>query len=475
MIILAISAFLLTAICTANAQFAFSTNAGTVTITGYIGFGGEVVVPSLVSGTAVTIIAGSAFLEKTNITSITIPGSVTDVGAAAFDNCSGLTNLALSEGLVTIESNAFLSCTGLTNLAIPDSVTNIGSDSFLGCAGLLNVTIPGSLVTISNGAFAECTHLTNVVIENGVGGIASRAFATCSNLASISIPASVTNIAPDSFAGCGSLTMIMADSSNLFYSSPGGVLFDKNQTTLVEYPDGLSGSYVVPGTVTAIGPSAFENSALTSIAIPDNVTSIGQNAFEGCVSLTNVMLPNSLIAIPNSAFLGCTSLTSIAIPGSVTNIGPEAFQQTGLTSITIPSSVTGIGSEAFLQCSSLAGVFFAGNAPPASFYEFEGDIAATIYYLPGAKLLTNGYAALSVVQWNPVIQTADGNFGVQSNHFGFDIMGTANIPIVVEASTSLAQPVWLPLTNVYLTNGFFYFSDPQWFRYAARYYRISSP
>jgi hypothetical protein len=43
------------------------------------------------------------------------------------------------------------------------------------------------------------------------------------------------------------------------------------------------------------------------------------------------------------------------------------------------------------------------------------------------------------------------------------------------ASANLASPAWLPLTNVTLTNGLFYFSALQWTNYANRFYRISSP
>jgi hypothetical protein len=64
---------------------------------------------------------------------------------------------------------------------------------------------------------------------------------------------------------------------------------------------------------------------------------------------------------------------------------------------------------------------------------------------------------------------------VQNNHFGFDIAGTSGIPIVVEACTNLANPVWTPLTNVTLTSGSFHFSDPLPPTTPGRYYRISSP
>src|SRR5208337_4886623 len=64
------------------------------------------------------------------------------------------------------------------------------------------------------------------------------------NITSVAIPASVTNIQAGEFAPNTVLTVFTVDSSNPAYSSAGGVLFDKNQTTLVEYPPGLSGSYV---------------------------------------------------------------------------------------------------------------------------------------------------------------------------------------------------------------------------------------
>jgi hypothetical protein len=102
---------------------------------------------------------------------------------------------------------------------------------------------------------------------------------------------------------------------------------------------------------------------------------------------------------------------------------------------------------------------------------------STAYYLPG----TTGWAEFSAntgipaVLWNPVIQAGGASFGVQSNQFGFNITGTTNIPIVVEACTDLAQPVWVPLQSMRLTNGLVYFSEPVETNSAARFYRIGAP
>jgi hypothetical protein len=80
------------------------------------------------------------------------------------------------------------------------------------------------------------------------------------------------------------------------------------------------------------------------------------------------------------------------------------------------------------------------------------------------------------VPWNPLIVSNGISIGVQSNCFGFTITNrtTTNIPIVVEACTNLAWPVWTAVTNVMLTNTF-HFSDPQWTNYSVRYYGLGFP
>jgi hypothetical protein len=79
------------------------------------------------------------------------------------------------------------------------------------------------------------------------------------------------------------------------------------------------------------------------------------------------------------------------------------------------------------------------------------------------------------VLWNPQVQTGDGMFGVRQDRFGFNITGTANIPVVVEACANLAAPSWVTLQSGTLTNGLIYFSDAQWTNYPGRVYRIRSP
>jgi hypothetical protein len=124
-----------------------------------------------------------------------------------------------------------------------------------------------------------------------------------------------------------------------------------------------------------------------------------------------------------------------------------------------------------------------GNGPmilsgmPDSGEVFSDNHNVTVYYLAGTSNWTflTDVTGVTTVLWNPLIQTGDGNFGVQNNQFGFDITGTPAIPIVVEACTNLANPVWTPLTNVTLTGGQFYFSEPLQSNASGRYYRVNLP
>ena len=458
----------------------------------------------------ITNFGSDAFYDCIRLTCITIPNGIASIGDSVFFGCSGLTNVTIPNGVTSIGASAF-DGSGLTTVSIPTTVTNIGYQAF-GLTHLTNIAIPSGVVTIGATAFAECVNLASITISNGVINIGGSAFFGCTSLSSVTIPSSVTNIGLEAFSACSSLTAITVDPQNLFYSSLNGVLFDKRQTTLIQYPGGVGGNYTIPDSVVSIAAWAFSAAALAGVVIPNNVTNMGMSAFEDCTSLTNAMIGNGVTSISEAGFLGCTNLGGITIPASVTSIGFAAFRLcSALTSVAIPdhvstilgyafadctsmtnaiigSSVTNIGSLSFAFCNSLRSVDFRGNAPsPEGVGDIFGleyansDTNVIVYYLPGTTgwiSWGSTFAGFPTELWflpYPVVLNNGPGFGVQNNEFGFTISWATNTSVVVEACMDPASPAWTPIATNALSGGTSYFSDAQWTNYPARFYRVRSP
>ena len=286
-------------------------------------------------------------------TTFIIPSSVQTICNESFSNCVNLTNIVFPESVKEIGWGAFRDCNNLENLSIPDSVDFIGSYAFFGCHNLQNITIP-DILSIGDNVFEGCSSLQYLTVPDSVVSIGHYAFWGCESLRAITIGRDVAKIENDAF-GCRALAEIVVNADNKQYSSDNnGVLYNKDQTKLIQYPSGnLRESFSIPNTVTAINQNAFRESInLTSINIPNNVITIGKDAFCFCEMLADVTLSDGLTNIEADAFRDCEKLTDITIPYSVTSIGSFAFFNcSNMSFVHIPKSVTNIGQYAFYSFS----------------------------------------------------------------------------------------------------------------------------
>jgi len=417
-----------------RAQLSYVTNNNSITITGYNLSGGSVVViPAMTNGYPVAGIGTNAF-QGLGITSVSVPGSVAEIGNWAFFSCTSLTNLTLASGLTRIDDYSFMGCSSLPAITLPDTVTNLGIETFANCTGATQIDFGAGLSVIGDSEFLECSGLTNIILPANITSIGGFAFYNCTSLTNFTLGPGVTNLFGGNFINCPNLAAINADPANPAFTSVNGVLFNKNQTYLFNYPPARAGSYRIPASVTLIAGGAFESCAkLTAVTLPTGVTNINASAFSSCTSLTNV---------------------------------------------TIPASVTFLGGGAFGSCTNLRTVFFAGNPPgfgdvrplPA----FVNDQTNIIgYYLPSSTGWSTPYSGLPMALWNPQVQS--GNLGVVAQKFTFTITGTAGLPLLIEASTNLVDNAWIPVGSLNLTNGAYVFTDPQWTNSPARFYRFRSP
>src|SRR5438309_5807 len=153
-------------------DFTYTNTNGTITITGYTGPGGDVVIPGTIGGLPVTSIGDGAlsFINLSdqsnltglsNMTSVTIPDGVTNLGEGAFAGCPNLATITIGKGITSIKGGAetsswgtFQWCSSLTRVTIPDNVTNIGD-------GVGTRSGPF-------GAFSGCDSLTNFIVGKGL-------------------------------------------------------------------------------------------------------------------------------------------------------------------------------------------------------------------------------------------------------------------------------------------------------------------
>ena len=147
---------------TARYTFQYSVYRNSVTIAGYFGPGGKVIIPAVVKGRPVTRIGPNAF-ASTKITQIAIPNTVTSICEYAFAYCGLLTSIRIPDSVVTIGGGAFEDCdywtgqylTGLKQVVIGKGVTHMGGSVFDNCDLLTGVYFHGNAPRIDNTMFFD--------------------------------------------------------------------------------------------------------------------------------------------------------------------------------------------------------------------------------------------------------------------------------------------------------------------------------
>ena len=317
---------------------------------------GDIVIPSTVTykGIEYTVVGiGSAFTNRPEVTSVTIPNTVTTLGEFSFQAC-GLTSIIIPNSVTVIGGAAFQECNNLESVTIGNGVDSIGTAAFRNCTSLKSISIPGNVTKLGNAAFKDCNNLTTITIGNGIKTIGESAFNGCKRLTSVVIPNSVTSIGTDAFRECTSLSSVVMQNS------------DNSETS--------------------IGECAFWHcKSLASIDFSNSLTSIGKKAFEGCTSLASINLPNSLTSIEKWAFKDCTSLTSIDIPNKVTSISCHlCYGCTNLKTMSVDRNIETFYGCSISECKNLTSLVCKNPNPPklGPLSDFDYIVLNTILYVP---------------------------------------------------------------------------------------------
>ena len=297
---------------------------------------------------------------------------------------------------------------------------------FCGCCYAYDFEVNGLYYNILSNTQVEITKsakykdlsgeliLPERVINNGktytVVAIGKGAFEYCKDLTgSLIIPNSVTSIGDGAFEGCegfnGTLTIPIS------VNSIGNRAF--------EYCKGLTGSLIIPNFVISIGEYAFEGCRgfNGTLMISNTVNKIGANTFSGCFGLTGYLtIPESVTSIEDHAFNFCRGFSgSLKIPNSVIKVGEGAFSGCrGFTgTLTIPNSVKTIGEYAFTGCVGFAEVISEILVP----YDIPSNVFGKIATLIVPKGTIDQYKAIPnwVKSFNRVVEVGGEEIPTESD------------------------------------------------------------
>ena len=294
----------------------------------------------------VKTIADSAFSES-KLKTVIIPGSVKTIGTGAFSTSRSLEELTIEEGVETIGDGAFGDCYSLKSVEIPKSVLTIYDGTFFNCSVIkeINVHTDNLNYTSENGILynKDKTKIikypggkvdTEFELPSTVIEIGKSCFTACHNLAKIQIPTSVGKLDSNAFLYTNKLQEINVASGNTQYLSESGVLFNKDKTEIIRWPQAKKvTSYAMPNTVKTIKEHCFNRSNVGDLTIPSSVERIEQYAFQNA-SIGNVI---------------CEEESGKGLK----EIGYRAFWLSGLKEITLPSTLEKLDGEAFRGCGRL--------------------------------------------------------------------------------------------------------------------------
>lgn len=347
----------------------------------------KVTVPAMYNGLPVTTIESNCFARCAKLEVINIPDSIVQIftgdngsnsTGSAFYNCTGLKEIVIYDASASISGNYkkyFSTANGVLIYDNPFGETELAFIP-LGIKG--EFTIPDVVTTVPLRAFAS-TNITIVNVPASVTQIGTRAFYSSkitevnflpaaegeqeepliiedeafyfSNISEITLPARLTNFNVNIFTYCDELQRVNIEkpaSGTSVYTSVDGIVFTDNGATIVFCPEGRTGEYTVPSSVTKIGERAFYGcDTLTRVVIPGNVVEIGKEAFYGCTMLSKLEFKgidtDPALSIAESAFYGCTSLTTLSLPENLKVLGQYAFGNiSGLTKVTINTAIAEI-------------------------------------------------------------------------------------------------------------------------------------
>ena len=270
----------------------------------------------------------------------------------------------LPESLKSIGEEAFCNCKSLTEIEIPDNVKELEKETFSGCVNLKEVVLGKSLESIGNEVFRLCGNFTKLTVKGNIKNIGSMAFYGTA-IKELEVGKEVSSL-NDGIYGLKTLEKIEVEKENAGYVSEEGVLYNKEKTKLIRYPQ--------------------SKGDVTEYEVPEGVESIGEKGFYSNEKIKKVMLPESLKSIGEKAFYNCKSLIGVRGLVNVERIKKQAFGYCGnLKELQFSNALEDIEYAAFIGCNNLI-IYCSVNSKIAAYAENQN-----IHYVTSTHCITYNF------------------------------------------------------------------------------------
>ncbi|MBQ7203503.1 MAG: leucine-rich repeat domain-containing protein [Eubacterium sp.] len=331
----------------------------------------KITIPSKLGGYPVRVLAHDCFATfpesepeqvSPKVKTVVIPDSVKTINSGAFEMCRSIQTFIIGKGVTKISRDAFYWCTGLKKFVVSKENKKYSSPhgnlcnksntvliKYPGAKTKEDITLDRTIKKIKENAFRPNTHLKSINFNN-VEVVESDAVDMCNALETMKFGKRMKDFHPGNYFYNTKLKSIEVPKKNKYYSSRGGVLYNKNKTKLIYYPNAKKGTkFTIPETVTTIGKFAlYCNSKLKTIVFPKGLKTIGRLS---CFQMTNVEtidLKNTKVTkICDHAFAYCYKLTELKLPKTLETIGENAFANHKIKNVVIPKNVESIKKYAF--------------------------------------------------------------------------------------------------------------------------------
>lgn len=301
-----------------------------------------------IGSTQLVTIGEHAFDQCDNLSgTLTLPSTLTTIGDYAFQSCWMLTGaLIIPASVTSIGNHAFGICKGFTSLTLNSGVQTIGKSAFENCHSMTGtLTIPASVTSIGDYAFGDCD-FDKVIFNSQSPNVGSHAFefdpyGEKDTIVTV-VNNSVLDLSNPNYGLHDAVFEVNGWQYKIIWELSGGVYTSKY--AIVTHHDTFTNvsvtipSSVVSGTVTydvkqiGDGESAIATLSNCKLTIPNSIERINANAFKDTGLTGTLIIPLSVTEIGTNAFDGCANLSSLVVLSNPT-ISNSAFANTGIKQV----------------------------------------------------------------------------------------------------------------------------------------------